>query len=311
MADIKPTKYIWANGKLIVWNDAKVHILTHCLHYGTGVFEGIRCYETSMGPAILRLKEHMQRLKTSAAILKMDIPYSLDELCEAARELVLSNNLRSCYIRPISFFGVKGIGVNPIGYPVDTYMIAFGFGAYLGEDGLKNGIRCATSSWHRISPSSLATMGKICGHYVNSALAHTEAKAAGYDEAILLNDHHFVAEGSGENIFTVSGGRIKTPPLSAGVLPGITRDSIIKIARDEAFEVVETNISRSELYTSDEVFMTGTAAEITPVREIDNRPIGNGSRGSVTKRLQDIFWKIVKGENQAYIGWLDFIEERG
>jgi len=311
MADIEPTKYIWANGKMIDWDDAKVHVLTHCLHYGTGVFEGIRCYDTSMGPAILRLKEHMQRLKVSAAILKMDIPFSLDELCAAARELVLRNGLQSCYIRPISFFGVKGIGVNPTGYPVDTYMVAFGFGAYLGEEGLRNGIRCKTSSWHRISPSSLATMGKICGHYVNSALAHTEAKAAGYDEAILLNDHHFVAEGSGENIFTVSQGKIRTPPLSAGVLPGITRDSVIRIARDEAFEVVEANISRSELYTSDEVFMTGTAAEITPVREIDNRPVGNGGRGPVTKRLQDIFWKIVKGENQAYMGWLDFLEERG
>jgi len=310
MAEIKPTKYIWANGKMVEWNDAKVHALTHCLHYGTGVFEGIRCYETSLGPAVFRLGDHMERLKSSAKILGMKLPFNVDELCEAVRELIRKNELKSAYIRPIAFYGVKGIGVDPTGYPVDVFIAAFGFGAYLGEEGLNNGIRCATSSWHRISPSSLATMGKICGHYVNSMLAHCEAKAAGYDEAIMLNDQQYISEGSGENIFMVKDDRIFTPPLSAGILPGITRETVKTLAKDEAFELVERDINRSELYIADEVFMTGTAAEITPVREIDSRKIGNGGRGPVTKRLQDAFWKIVKGDDIDYMGWLDFVEEK-
>ena len=310
MVAIEPTKYIWANGKLIDWNDAKVHVLTHGLHYGTGVLEGIRCYETVLGPAIFRLKDHMKRMEASARILKMQLPYSADELCIVAKDLIVKNGLRSAYIRPIAFFGVSGIGVNPTGYPVDVYMAAFGFGAYLGEDGLKNGIRVGTSSWRRISPASLATMGKICGHYVNSALAITEAKAAGLDEAILLNDQDFVAEGSGENIFVVKDDVIKTPPLSAGILPGITRDTIIHLSKQETHHVMETNVSRSELYVADEVFMTGTAAEITPIREIDRRTIGEGKPGLVTKRLQERFWKIVKGEDERYHNWLDFVEER-
>jgi len=310
MVNIEPTKYIWANGKFVDWKDAKIHVLTHCLHYGTGVFEGIRCYETKLGPAIFRLRDHMKRLESSAKILRMEIPYSVKELSEAIKELIRKNELKSCYIRPIAFFGVQGIGINPTGYPVDLFIVSFGFGAYLGEDGLKNGIRCGTSSWHRISPSSLATMGKICGHYVNSVLAHTEAKASGYDEAILLTDQQYVAEGSGENIFIVKNDLIMTPPLSAGILPGITRETVIKLAKDEAYEIVESNISRSELYLADEVFMTGTAAEITPVREIDTRTIGNGKRGPVTKRLQDNFWKIVKGENSNYMDWLDFVEKK-
>ncbi|MDH4123391.1 MAG: branched-chain-amino-acid transaminase, partial [Thermoplasmata archaeon] len=201
MVSIEPTKYIWANGKMLNWDDAKVHVLTHGLHYGTGVFEGIRCYETVLGPAIFRLKDHMRRLEHSANILGMKLPFTIDQHCTAARELVKANGLKSCYIRPIAFFGVSGIGVNPTGYPVEVYMAAFGFGAYLGEEGLKNGISAGTSSWRRISPASLATVGKICGHYVNSALANTEAKKAGYDEAILLNEYNNVAEGSGENIF--------------------------------------------------------------------------------------------------------------
>lgn len=312
MVNIEPTKYIWANGKFVDWKDAKIHVLTHCLHYGTGVFEGIRCYETRFGPAIFRLRDHMKRLESSAKILRMEIPYSVKELSEAIKELIRKNELKSCYIRPIAFFGVQGIGINPTGYPVDLFIVSFGFGAYLGEDGLKNGIRCGTSSWHRISPSSLATMGKICGHYVNSVLAHTEAKASGYDEAILLTDQQYVAEGSGENIFIVKNDLIMTPPLSAGILPGITRETVITLAKDEAYEIVESNISRSELYLADEVFMTGTAAEITPVREIDTRTIGNGKRGPVTKRLQDKFWKIVKGEKVSpdYMDWLDFVEEK-
>jgi len=310
MVAIKPTNYIWANGKLIDWKDATVHVMTHGLHYGTGVFEGIRCYETVLGPAIFRPKEHFSRMESSAKILKMQLPFSVDQLCAGARELISKNEMKSAYIRPIAFFGVSGIGVNPTGYPVDVYMAAFNFGAYLGEDGLKKGIRVATSSWRRISPSSLATMGKICGHYVNSALAITEAKAGGYDEAILLNDQDYVAEGSGENIFVVKNDTLMTPPLSAGVLPGITRETVMHLAREESYKVVEANISRSELYVADEVFMTGTAAEITPIREIDQRPIGKGVPGPVTKRLQDIYWRIVKGEEEQYHGWLDFVDEK-
>ena len=310
MVAIKPTNYIWANGKLIDWKDATVHVMTHGLHYGTGVFEGIRCYETVLGPAIFRPKEHFSRMESSAKILKMQLPFSVDQLCAGARELISKNEMKSAYIRPIAFFGVSGIGVNPTGYPVDVYMAAFNFGAYLGEDGLKKGIRVATSSWRRISPSSLATMGKICGHYVNSALAITEAKAGGYDEAILLNDQDYVAEGSGENIFVVKNDTLMTPPLSAGVLPGITRETVMHLAREESYKVVEANISRSELYVADEVFMTGTAAEITPIREIDQRPIGKSVPGPVTKRLQDIYWRIVKGEEEQYHGWLDFVDEK-
>lgn len=310
MVAIQPTKYIWANGKLIDWKDANVHVMTHGLHYGTGVFEGIRCYETALGPAIFRLKEHMLRLESSARILRMQLPFSVDEMSEGIRELIVKNELKSAYIRPIAFFGVSGIGVNPTGYPVDVYIVAFNFGAYLGEDGIKKGIRVATSSWRRISPSSLATMGKICGHYVNSALAITEAKAGGYDEAILLNDQDFVAEGSGENIFVVKNDTLMTPPLSAGILPGITRETVMHLAKEESYKVVEANISRSELYLADEVFMVGTAAEITPIREIDQRAIGKGEPGPVTKRLQEIFWRIVKGEDEQYHGWLDFVEEK-
>lgn len=310
MVAIQPTKYIWANGKLVNWKDANVHVMTHGLHYGTGVFEGIRSYETALGPAIFRLKDHLNRMEASAKILGMQLPYSSDQLREAIRELIVKNELKDAYIRPIAFFGVSGIGVNPTGYPVDLFIAAFHFGAYLGEDGLKKGIRVGTSSWRRISPASLATMGKICGHYVNSALAITEAKAAGFDEAILLNDQDFVAEGSGENIFVVKNDKLVTPPLSAGILPGITRDTVMHLAKEEEYQVVEANLSRSELYVADEVFMVGTAAEITPIREIDQRMIGKGVPGPVTRRLQDVFWRIVKGEEEQYHGWLDFVEER-
>jgi branched-chain amino acid aminotransferase len=309
MVAIQPTKFIWANGKLVNWEDAKVHVLTHGLHYGTGVFEGIRSYQTPLGPAIFRLKDHLDRMEASARILRMQLPYSSEQLRSAIRELVKKNGLTDAYIRPIAFFGVSGIGVNPTGYPVDLFIAAFNFGAYLGEDGLNKGIRVGTSSWRRISPASLATMGKICGHYVNSALAITEAKAGGYDEAILLNEENCVAEGSGENIFIVKDDVLKTPPLSAGILPGITRDTVMRIAKEEAYRIEETNITRSELYVADEVFMVGTAAEITPIREIDQRPVGKGMPGPVTKRLQDRFWKIVKGENELHHHWLDFVDE--
>jgi branched-chain amino acid aminotransferase len=302
---IQPTEKIWKNGKLIDWKDATVHVLSHGLHYGTGVFEGIRCYATAKGPAIFRLKEHMERLLNSGKAINLKIPYSVEQLCAAAKETVRANKLESCYIRPISFYGVHGIGVNPLGYPVETFIVAFPLGAYLGDDGMKNGIRVHTSSWHRIGNGMVPATAKVCGDYLNGALAVMEAKLNGFDETIMLNELHMVAEGSGENIFLVRGGRIVTPPLNAGILPGITRDSVMTLAKEMGHEVLEQNISRAELYSADELFFTGTAAEVTPIREVDRRTIGSGSPGTVTKALQAKFLEMVKGTAGVHAGWLD------
>ncbi len=304
---IPPTESIWKNGKLIPWKDATVHVLTHGLHYGTGAFEGIRSYSTSSGPAIFRLREHMQRLHSSAKALNMNLPFSVDELCNAAKEVVRENKLDSCYIRPIAFYGVSGIGVNPIGYPVEVFILAFPLGAYLGDEGLKNGIRVHTSSWHRVSNATTAATAKICGNYLNGALAVMEAKLNGFEETIMLNELHNVAEGSGENIFLVRGGRMITPPLNAGILPGITRDSIITLAGDMGYIVSEQNFTRGEMYLADELFFTGTAAEVTPIREVDRRPVGDGRPGPVTKAIQSRFLDIVKGNDPKYSKWLDHV----
>lgn len=304
---IRPTEKVWKNGALIRWEDATVHSLSHGLHYGTSVFEGIRCYETDKGPAVFRLKDHMLRLHSSAKALHMKIPHDVDELCSATLEVISANGLRECYIRPISLFGVSGIGVNPIGYPVDTFVIAFALGAYLGEDGIRNGIRVHTSSWRRMSSSSVPASAKICGNYVNSALAVMEAKQNGFDEAILLNEHGLVAEGSGENIFLVTNGRILTPPLSAGILPGITRMSVMKVAADIGYEVEERDLTRGELFLADELFFTGSAAEVTPIREVDRRSVGDGSPGEVTKALQSKFAEVVRAKDDRYIDWLTFV----
>jgi len=301
---IRPTEKIWKNGKLIDWKDATVHVLAHGLHYGTGVFEGIRCYKTELGPAIFRLREHMKRMHVSANSINMKLPYSIDELCEAAKETVRANGLESCYIRPIAFYGVSGIGVNPIGYPVEVFIITFELGAYLGDEGLRNGIRVHTSSWHRVTSGSVPATAKVCGDYLNSALAVMEAKLNGFDETIMLNELHMVAEGSGENLFMVRDGRIVTPPLNAGILPGITRDSIIRLASDMGYDVREQNIARSELYTADELFFTGTAAEVTPIREVDRRAVGDGRPGPVTKAIQSRFLDIVSGRDSRYRAWL-------
>jgi branched-chain amino acid aminotransferase len=302
---IEPTDKIWKNGKLIDWKDATVHVLSHGLHYGTGVFEGIRCYSTAGGPAVFRLKEHMKRLHQSANSINMKLPYTQEELCKAAKETIRTNKLDSCYIRPIAFYGVSGIGVNPIGYPVEMFIITFSMGAYLGDEGLKNGIRVHTSSWHRVTSGSVPATAKACGDYLNSALAVMEAKQNGFDETIMLNELHMVAEGSGENIFMVRDGRLQTPPLNAGILPGITRDSIMKIAKDMGYEVVEQNIARSELYLADELFFTGTAAEVTPIREVDRRPVGEEKPGPMTKALQTKFLDVVRGKDKKYSSWLD------
>jgi branched-chain amino acid aminotransferase len=304
---IQPPESVWKNGKMIAWKDATVHALSHGLHYGTAVFEGIRCYDTQSGPAVFRLKDHMVRLHSSAKSINMAIPHTVDELCSAAREVVKVNALRSCYIRPISLFGVLGIGVNPIGYPVDTFVIGFPLGAYLGEDGIRNGIRVHTSSWRRMSGSSVPATAKICGNYVNSALAVMEAKQNGFDEAVLLNEHGMVAEGSGENIFVVRAGAVVTPPLSVGILPGITRDSVMRLAKDMGYDVAERNLTRSELFLADELFFTGSAAEVTPIREIDRRPVGNGKPGPITKSLQTKYSDVTKGKDSNYSAWLDIV----
>lgn len=305
---IQPTKKIWKNGVLIGWEEATVHVLSHGLHYGTSVFEGIRCYDTGRGPAVFRLRDHMVRLRSSAKAINMEIPYDADALCAAVREVVSVNGLRDCYIRPISLFGVSGIGVNPIGYPVETFVVAFSLGAYLGEEGVRNGIRVHTSSWRRVSSSSVPATAKICGNYVNSALAVMEAKQNGFDEAILLNEHGYVAEGSGENIFVVKDGRLLTPPLSVGILPGITRMSVMRLAEDLGYEIVERELARGELFLADELFFTGSAAEVTPIREVDRRLVGEGVPGEVTKRLQAKFDDVVKGKDEKYAEWLDIIE---
>jgi len=304
---IEPTDKVWKNGELIPWKDATVHVLTHCLHYGTGVLEGIRCYSTDKGPAVFRLKEHMQRLHNSAKAIQLKIPYSADQLCTAAKDTVRVNKLDSCYIRPISFFGVQGIGVNPIGYPIETFIVTFAMGAYLGEEGLKNGIRVHTSSWHRVSNGSVPATAKVCGDYLNSALAVMEAKMNGFEETIMLNELHMVAEGSGENIFLVREGRLFTPPLNAGILPGITRDAVMRIAKDLGYAVTEQNLVRSELFAADELFFTGTAAEITPIREVDRRQVGEGKPGPVTLALQKKFQDVVRGKDPKYASWLDLV----
>jgi branched-chain amino acid aminotransferase len=305
---IQPTEKIWKNGKLVDWKDATVHVMSHGLHYGTGAFEGIRCYSTSNGPAIFRLREHMERFHSSGKAINLRIPYTVDQLCAATKETVKANKLDSCYIRPISFFGVQGIGVNPIGYPVETFIISFPLGAYLGDEGLKNGIRVHTSSWHRVGSGMVPATAKVCGNYLNGALAVMEAKLNGFDETIMLNELHMVAEGSGENIFLVRNGKILTPPLNAGILPGITRDSIMVLSKEMGYELVEQNFSRAELYSADELFFTGTAAEVTPIREVDRRLVGDGSPGPMTKALQSRFLDIVRGKDVRYISWLDLVK---
>lgn len=302
---IQAAEKIWKNGELIPWKDATVHVLAHGLHYGTGVFEGIRCYDTDMGPAVFRLKDHMKRMHDSAKAIHLEIPFGVDELCGAVKDTIRTNKLRACYVRPISFFGVMGIGVNPTGYPVETYIIAFPMGAYLGEEGLRNGIRVHTSSWHRVTSGSVPATAKICGDYLNGALAVMEAKMNGFDETIMLNDLHMVAEGSGENIFMVKDGTLFTPPASAGILPGITRESIMAIARDMGHDVHERNFARSEMYLADELFFTGTAAEVTPIREVDRRAVGSGKPGPVTMAIQARFKEAVTGKADKYRAWLD------
>ncbi len=299
--------YVWFNGELIPWNEANVHLLTHTLHYGLGVFEGIRCYNTKKGPAIFRHHEHIERLFNSAKIVYMKIPYTFEEIRKATFETIKANNLTECYIRPIVFYGRGAMGLNPLNNEVNVAIICWEWGAYLGEEGLKKGIRCKISSFNRHHVNISMTKAKICGNYVNSQLAKIEALLDGYDEALMLDPDGTVAEGSGENIFIVRKGVIKTPPV-LGILEGITRDSVMRIAMDLGLEIKEEKISRDELYIADEVFLCGTAAEITPVREVDRRTIGLGRPGPITTKLQEIFFRVVRGEEEKYEHWLDYVE---
>jgi branched-chain amino acid aminotransferase len=301
---LQETDKIWMNGELVDWADATVHVGAHGLHYGTGVFEGIRCYATDKGPAVFRLTDHLDRLHNSARLLYMDIPYSVDELKAASMELISANGLPECYLRPIAFFGYGELGVATAGNPVVTVIMSWPWGTYLGEEGLKNGIRCKISSWQRVGPNTIPHASKATGIYLNSMLAVTEANRAGYDEAILLTADGYIADGSGENVFVIKDGKISTPPLSTSILPGITRDSVIQILQDLGYTVEEKNIIRSDLATADEVFMCGTAAEVTPIREVDDHVIG--PPGPVTKELQTAYLDTCRGKSERWAQWLEY-----
>jgi branched-chain amino acid aminotransferase len=298
---------IWMNGELVAWEDAKVHVLTHCLHYGTGVFEGMRAYETARGTAIFRHEEHLDRLYKSAELYYMPIPYTRDELRAAVHSVVAQNGLPSCYIRPIAFRGAGVMGINPLDAPVDVAIAAWPWGAYLGEEAKEHGVRAKVTSWRRIGADSLIPHSKASGQYLNSVLAKIESHKAGYEEGILLDQHGFVSEGTGENIYIVRDGIVYTPPQTAGILDGINRKSVIEIAADEGCELVERDIARAEMYLADEVFMTGTAAELTPIREIDDHTIGDGKRGPVTTQLQRVFEDALYGRDPRYVAWNDVV----
>jgi branched-chain amino acid aminotransferase len=298
--------FIWMNGELVRWEDAKVHVLTHALHYGSGVFEGIRAYETERGTAVFRHQDHLDRLKRSAELYYMDLPYTLEKLREATHELIRVNKLRSCYIRPVAYRGYGEMGLFPLNAPVDVFIAVWPWGAYLGEEGQKNGIRCKVSSWRRMSAASFIPEAKACGQYLNSILAKVETAKAGYDEAILLDVHGNVSEGSGENVFVVRDGHISTPHAAASILDGITARSVVQIAADLGFKVEQRHIPRGELYLADEVFLTGTAAEIVPVREIDDHLLG--PPGELTQAIQARFFDAIKGKREEYLEWLDFVE---
>lgn len=304
MAGLEPTPFIWFDGELVPWNEAKIHVLTHGLHYGTGYFEGIRAYKCANGQsAVFRLREHMQRMVNSAKILNLPCPYSIDQLCQATLDLLVANKMSTAYIRPISFVGYGALGVHPGTNPINTVIAAWNWGAYLGAEALEMGVRVKTSSYNRMHPNTHMGKAKACGNYVNSVLAKMEAVHDGYDEALLLDTNGFVSEASGENIFIVRGKTIKTTALTS-ILEGINRASVITLAKDLGYEVIETQFTRDEVYCADEMFFSGTAAEVTPVRELDNRIIGKGRAGEVTKHLQKEFFEIVQGNNPKYQDWL-------
>jgi branched-chain amino acid aminotransferase len=301
------TEKIWLDGKLVDWADARVHVLAHGLHYGTGYFEGIRCYALADGrSAVFRLAEHLQRLVDSGKILGFPLPYSVAELTQATLDVIRANKLKECYIRPLAFLGLGELGIYAPNNPLTVCIAVWPWGAYLGDEGLRNGIRTKISSFTRHHVNVMMTKSKATGNYVNSVLAKAEVKKAGYDEAIMLDAEGYVSEASGENIFIVRSGKLKTTPLTS-ILPGITRDSVLTLLRDKGYEVVEDRFTRDELYTADEAFFTGTAAELTPIREVDDRPIGAGCRGPVTADIQQAFFDVIKGKHPRYEKWLAYV----
>jgi len=304
---LQPTEKIWHNGRLIPWNDAQIHVLSHVVSYGSSVFEGVRCYETEQGPALFRARDHARRLLDSARIYRIDLPYSLDELTAAMVETIRENKLRDCYVRPIVLRGYGDVGVLPGNNPIETYIACYPWGRYLGEEALAEGVDVCVSSWSRIAPNTLPALAKAGANYMNSQLIRMEAAINGYAEGIALDEAGYVSEGSGENIFVVRDGVVLTPPLGASVLPGITRDTIVKIAGQLGITVVETIIPREMLYIADELFFTGTAAEVSPIRSVDRIVVGEGRRGPVTARIQKRYFEVVKGKTEDEFNWLTFV----
>lgn len=310
---MKISPKVWRNGEFIAWDDAHIHVMSHVVHYGSSVFEGIRCYNTKKGSAVFRLTEHMQRLVNSAKIYRMDTSFDRTQFCDAAVDLVRQSGLDECYLRPVIFRGLDenepAFGVYPLNNPVEAYIAAWQWGKYLGDEAIENGIDVCVSSWNRFNTNALPAMAKAGANYMNSQLIKMEAKLGGFSEGIALDDRGYVSEGSGENLFLVNNGRLITPPLGAAILPGITRDSVIQIAREMGIEVEEAVIQRAALYLADELFFTGTAAEISPIRSVDRISIGTGKRGEITRRLQEEFFKIVLAERPApnNADWLTFV----
>jgi len=313
VATTKVSPKVWKNGEIIDWDDARIHVMSHVVNYGSSVFEGIRCYNTARGSAVFRLPEHIQRLMNSAKIYRMDSGFTRDQIVSAVVELVGQSGLDECYIRPVIFRGLDeenpSFGVNPFPSPIDTYIATWKWGKYLGEEALENGIDVCVSSWTRITSNSMPAMAKAGANYMNSQLIKMEALLGGFSEGIALDDRGMVSEGSGENIFLVNNGKLITPPLGASILPGITRDSVLQIARELGIEIVEAQVQRAALYLADELFFTGTAAEITPIRSVDRITVGAGRRGPITAKLQEEFFNIIRAERPAPAGadWLTFV----
>jgi branched-chain amino acid aminotransferase len=302
---LEKSEKIWMDGELVDWDDARIHILTHTLHYGCGVFEGIRAYATAQGPAVFRLTDHLTRLFDSARIFMIDVPFTLEQLVAATKETVRVNQLDSCYIRPIVYLGYGEMGLNPLPCPVNVSIAVWRWGSYLGDEGIANGVRMKISSWQRHDPNAMPPAAKGTGMYLNSSMAKVEALKGGYDEAILLSPQGYVSECTGENLFVVRDGRIVTPPSSAGALEGITQSSVMTIARDLGYDVEVGNILRSDLYTADEAFLSGTAAEVVPIRTVDDREIGQP--GPITRSIQEVFFATVRGEVDQYKDWLELV----
>lgn len=301
------TEKIWMDGELVDWDQARIHVLTHTLHYGCGVFEGIRAYPTDSGPGIFRLTDHIKRLFNSAKIFMMDVPFSVDDIIEATKTTVRVNGLDQCYIRPLVYLGYGEMGLNPLPCPVNVSIAVWPWDSYLGDEGIANGVRMKISSWQRHGPNAMPPAAKGTGMYINSSMAKIEALKAGYDEAILLSPQGYVSECTGENLFVVRRGRIYTPPLSAGALEGITQDTVMTMARDEGYEVEFDNILRSDLYTADEAFLTGTAAEVVPIASVDDRPVGDGRPGPITRRMQELYQGAVRGQVDRYKDWVEHV----